>query len=332
MTAILLIILKWIGIILLFLLGLIILLMVLLLFFPFVYRLNVEKKEEFKAKISLSYLFRLINISLSYQNKAPLFVARILGIPVYKTDFAPLFEALKDAQNASEKQDTAKDESNDESLDKQDVELSKDSTVLASKDAQAESESEILTEEEIEEEIKSVMEEEEQKIPFLQKIKLFLQKIKQFISKCKKKCYNIYDSILAFKKKIEFIIKNIKYYYKLLNHPAVKPAWQFLLKQLGKVWRNVKPRKVRVYVNYGASDPAQTAKVYGYYCMIYPFFGKSIRFEPDLENEVLVADAGVRGRIQVYRFVLIGLSLALNRNCRKVVKLLMREVKKRGRK
>ena len=98
------------------------------------------------------------------------------------------------------------------------------------------------------------------------------------------------------------------------------------------MWRNAKPRKIRVNIWYGASDPAQTAKIYGYYCMIYPFYGKSIRFEPDMENEIFLFDGKLRGRFQIYRFMLSGLALALNRNCRKVVKLLMREGKKRGRK
>ena len=187
------------------------------------------------------------------------------------------------------------------------------------------------TDAELDEEIRSVMEEEEEKLSFSQKIKLFFEKIKLFISNCKKKCYNIYDSFLEYKKKIERISKEIKYYYKVINHPAVKAAWEFLLKKLKKVWRNVRPRKIRIWVRYGADDPAQTMKMYGYYCMLAPFTGKAIRFEAVTDEVVFLAEGKVRGRFQVYRFLLTAWSLFFNRNCRKVIKLLRREGKKRGR-
>lgn len=310
-------ILKWIGIVLLALLGFILFACLLFLFFPFVYRFSAEKKEQIKAKVSLSFLFRFIYVSVKYENKEPLLVARVLGIPVYKTNFDFLIDAIKESQGNSATSTDNSGQTEEE---------------VAVTDTTTEEESDLeMTDEELDEEIKAVMEEEEE-ITFKQKLQQIFEKIKLFISNCKKKCYNVYDTILLYKKKAEHFLKNIKYYYKVLNHPAVKPAWNYLLKHLKKMWRNAKPRKIRVNVLYGASDPAQTAKVYGYYCMIYPFYGKSVRFEPDMENEVFIIDGKLRGRFQVYRFMLSGLLLFLNRNCRKVVRLLMREGKKRGRK
>ena len=87
--------LKWIGIVLLFLLGFILLMIFLVLFFPFVYRISGEKKEDFKAKVSLSFLFRILYVSVKYVNQEPLLVARFFGIPVYKTNFDFLIEAIK---------------------------------------------------------------------------------------------------------------------------------------------------------------------------------------------------------------------------------------------
>lgn len=317
-------ILKWIGIVLLAFVALFVLLFMLFLFFPFVYRFSAEKKEAFKAKVSLSFLFRFLYVSIKYENNEPLLVARVIGIPVYKTNFDFLIDALKDSQNNSGETKDSTDIDGvldtDENTDEIDV-----------TDNATEERLEELSEEEIDDEIKAVMEEEET-LTFKQKVQQIFEKIKLFISNCKKKCYNVYDRILLYRKKAEYILKNIKYYYKVLNHPAVKPAWNFLLKHLKKMWRNARPRRIRVNVWYGASDPAQTAKVYGYYCMIYPFYGKSIRFEPDMENEVFLIDGKLRGRFQIYRFMLSGLALFLNKNCRKVVKLLMREGKKRGRK
>lgn len=316
-------VLKWIGIVLLFFLGLILLMSFLVFFFPFVYRISAEKKEEFKAKASLSFLFRILYVSIIYVNQEPLLVARFLGIPVYKTNFDFLIEAIKESNVSSV-------QAEDDSVKTDMVDSAEDEVQVV--DSTSEDEITELSDEELDEEIKNVMEEEEPPLTFKQKLQQFFEKIKLFISNCKKKCYNIKEQVLLYKKKTEHILKNIKYYYKVLNHPAVKPAWNFLLKHLKKMWRNARPRKVRVNIVYGASDPAQTAKIYGYYCMIYPFYGKSIRFEPNLSDEVFLIDGKLRGRFQVYRFILSGLAIFMNRNCRKVVKLLMREVKKRGRK
>ena len=94
-------ILKWIGIVLLAFVALIVLFFMLFLFFPFVYRFSAEKKEAFKAKVSLSFLFRFLYVSIKYENNEPLLVARVIGIPVYKTNFDFLIDALKDSQNNS---------------------------------------------------------------------------------------------------------------------------------------------------------------------------------------------------------------------------------------
>lgn len=320
---VLLTILKWIGIVLLCFVALALLVILLVLFFPFTYRLFVEKKEKFLARVSLSFLFRLLYVTLSYYEKEPLLIVRLIGIPVYKTNFDFLIEAIQAAQEDASKQ---KDVSTGEASAEQ-----PDSDVTISDHTDSSQEVSEETDAELEEEIRSVMEEEEEKLSFSQKIKLFFEKIKLFISNCKKKCYNIYDSFLEYKKKIERISKEIKYYYKVINHPAVKAAWEFLLKKLKKVWRNARPRKIRIWVRYGADDPAQTMKMYGYYCMLAPFTGKAIRFEAVTDEVVFLAEGKVRGRFQVYRFLLTAWSLFFNRNCRKVIKLLRREGKKRGR-
>lgn len=321
-------VLKWIGIVLLCLIGLVILLFLLFMFFPFVYRIKAEKFDEFKASVSLSFFFRFLYLVLSYHDKKPLFKAYILGIPVYKTDFQFLLDAIKEY---SASQTTKAEDMTEESTAEQSTSVVEDTIADSTEESAESDEPADKTDAEIDEEIKAIMEEEEPKRGLVEEIRIIFEKIKQFISNLKNKCYNIYDSFLQKKKQLEKILRNIKYYYKVVNHPAVKAVWELILKQIKKIWRNVRPRKIRIWTRYGASDPAQTGKVYGYYCMIYPFYGKSIQMEPDLENEVFLLKVFIRGRFQVYRFMLSGLTIVLNRNCRKIVRLLRREGKKRGR-
>lgn len=321
-------ILKWIGIGLACLLGLLLIFLLVLLFWPFRYKFHIVKRDSFIAKAVVSFFFSVFRVTLSYSDGKPLLVVRLIGIPVYKTDFEDVIKLVKEGMEPpADAEDTDKTDASGITV----SDRTDGDEPDAKSDSFATEEDLPLTDEEIEEKIQAITDETDaEKLTFKQKIAQFVDNIKQVILKLKKKCYNIYDSIQSFKKKMENIAKEIRYYYKVLNHPAIKPAWLKLLKQLKKIWRNVKPRKISVDVHYGANDPGQTASVYGYYCMIYPFFGKQIRFVPDLENEVFELDALVKGRVQLYRMLLSAWALVFDKNCRKVFRLLMREVKRRG--
>ena len=112
----------------------------------------------------------------------------------------------------------------------------------------------------------------------------------------------------------------------------MKPALEKALKGIKKLLNHIKPRHVKAVIEYGSGDPASTMKVYGYYCMIYPFYGKKIKFTPDMENKVLNLNATLSGRVQMIQMLFFGWKLFADRNFRKLVRLIMREVKRRGRK
>ena len=96
--------------------------------------------------------------------------------------------------------------------------------------------------------------------------------------------------------------------------------------------KHIRPRRLKATIVFGSGDPASTMKVYGYYCMIYPFCGKKIQFTPDMENKVFYLDAKVSGRFQVFRMMWSGWTMFADRNVRKLIRLIRREVKRRGRK
>lgn len=96
--------------------------------------------------------------------------------------------------------------------------------------------------------------------------------------------------------------------------------------------KHMMPRRLKANIEFGSGDPASTMKVYGYYCMIYPFYGKHIKFTPDMENKVLNLDAKLTGRFQIFRMMWAGWTLFADRNIRKLIRLVRREVKRRDRK
>lgn len=336
-----LLILKIIGIILLSVIGLILLLSLLLLFWPFSYRIKAHKDEEdFNAAVRILWLLGLLTATVTYDGEAKLKV-RVLGIPVYKLQIWP----------TEEKDDSQADET-DESAEVSETEQTAEADAVAETEQPADADSTTGTEEasekedtdnrgdsdedidrEIEERLADTEEEDAfDKLPLGKKIKAFIEKIKELILKLREKCYNIKDSIKQQIDKIKKKYKEIKYYHKLLQHPSIKPALSKLWSVTKKMLKHVRPRRLKAVIEYGSGDPASTMKVYGYYCMIYPFYGKKIKFTPDMENKVLNLDASLSGRVQFFRLMWLGWTLFADRNIRRLIRLVRREVKKRDRK
>lgn len=324
MLAILLGILKWVGIVLAVIVAIVFIILAIALFCPLRYHISGEKKDAIRGKVTFSFFLHVFATCISYDKEA-LITVKLFGIPVYKITQDQMIDFYKYIQSSGS---TDKKEENEEEV------------TVTDNSTEGEQAEKTLTEEEknalIEEEIKEILEEEEaegfEKQSFSQKIKGFFDKIKEFILKCKNKCYNVHDSVQKSWKKFQKILKDIEYYKRVLEHPAMKPAWELVKKHLIKIIKNIRPRKVRLKVICGAEDPSVTAKVFGYYCMIYPFYRKSIQFTPDWETPVFVCEGYIKGRMQLYRMLLSAWAVYSNRNCRKIFRLLKREGKKRGRK
>lgn len=346
-----LLILKIIGIVLLSIIGLIFLLSLLLFFWPFSYRIKAHKDDkDFNAAVRILWLLGLLTATVTYDGEAKLKI-RVLGIPVYKLQIWPTEEKETQADENVENEDmsaknqsTADGETSDENNNSEENKTDADNNDLTD-DYVSEGEffddsyedSEMLSEEDIDREIEERLAETEEedafdKLPLGKKIKAFIEKIKELILKLREKCYNIKDSIKQQIDKIKKKYREIKYYYKLLQHPSIKPALSKLWSVAKKMLKHVRPRRLKAVIEYGSGDPASTMKIYGYYCMIYPFYGKKIKFTPDMENKVLYFDTSLSGRVQFFRLMWLGWTLFADRNIRRLIRLVRREVKKRDRK
>ena len=357
--SVVLLILKIIGIVLLSLIGLCMLLMLLIFLWPFSYRVKAHKDAEvFNASARILWLLGLLTATVTYDGKAKL-VIRVIGIPVYKVQLYPtekketakteedflgdeesVSEGGSDVANAdgSEAGENVVNTTNDETAG-QTVDSKLEDNYVSENEFFDDSfeDSEMLSEEDIDREIEERLadtseEDAFDKLPLGKKIKAFIRKIKELILKCRDKCYNIKGSIDDFIKKAKKKYKEAKYYYKLIQHPCIQPAIKKLWKVGKKLMKHMMPRRLKANIEFGSGDPASTMKVYGYYCMIYPFYGKHIKFTPDMENKVLNLDAKLTGRFQIFRMMWAGWTLFADRNIRKLIRLVRREVKRRDRK
>lgn len=337
-------ILKIIGIVLLSVIGLALLLSLLMVLWPFSYRIKAYKEEdEFDVAVRILWLLGLVTATVNYNREAWIKI-RVFGIPVYKFRIWPTEEKTAETPElSSEENDNMPAGSEVHSNDETDVQSNKtdltDDYVSESEffDDSFE-ESEMISDEDLEREIEEIIndgsDEAFEKLPFLKKVKAFIEKIKEFILKCRQKCYNIKDSIQQFVEKAKRIYKDIRFYVKVIQHPSVKPAWNKIWKNIKRMLKHIRPRRIKANIEYGSGDPASTMKVYGYYCMIYPYYGKKIKFTPDMENKVLNLDAKISGHFQMLQMMLVGWSIFTDKHIRRIYRLIRRkqEGKKRGRK
>jgi len=109
--AILLTILKIIGIVLLCILGLVLLLLLMVLFVPLRYKVKASYKDDIYACVKASYLLHIVSFTLKYTDKLDMKL-RILGIPI---------RLKKKATKSSEDEET-KDKAEDENPEESDRE------------------------------------------------------------------------------------------------------------------------------------------------------------------------------------------------------------------
>ncbi len=157
---------------------------------------------------------------------------------------------------------------------------------------------------------------------FYRKIKAFFLAVKrcfgQFIAALK----NIEYTIRKICDKIKKIIKNIQYYTEVLKSETFRGAWAVSKKQLLRVLRMLRPQVCRINVSAGTGDPAGTGQLLAFYGILYPFIGNYVSVEADFENKVMEGDLFIKGRIRIFVFLLAAFQLFINKNIRRLLKML----------
>jgi len=249
---------------------------------------------------------------------------RLFGIKIIDKTFPELIELVEKFSEKFSKKDKKSDKETEETSKTDDASLEADTI------PETDTEEYTITEEEVEEFLNEPDEIDEMNA--FEKNITFLSSIKDFILNIKKKWYNFKRFV---KEKIDQwnkIKKYIKYYWKVLNHPSVKPTlklfWDLMIKMMKHVW----PRKWRLKIKYGDEDPYLTGKVHGYICMARGLFQREIDFTPVWDENIFEFDGYVKGRIQLIVFLMFAFKIFANRHLRKLVILIIKGGKIRGRK
>ncbi len=322
MGMVILAILKIIGIILLIVLGLILLLLLLVLFVPIRYRIDASKdaegEQQIHALVKVTWLFHLLNIRFLYPEEAYLRV-RIACFTLFRSD-RPSKEAAS-AEKKAESDQKVGEKTRALKVSKEDFESSmpEEDTLLATEDtAHTEANPESAEVREKEEEADS--EETTSKWELLcEKMIWCIQKLWGLLKNIRYTIQSIYD-------KIRNIIHHIRYYYKIFHSDLFHRTWEKCSKEALRLLKGIAPRKVKGYLHIGMEDPATTGQILGYYGMLYPLIGGHIDVIPDFDQVILEGSLKIRGRITLFRAVRTACAIYFNKDLRKLIRLLKREV------
>ena len=313
-----------IGIVLGSLLLLALIILNIFLFVPFRYKIGGSNKDKLYFYFLTSFFLSFFRLKIYYKEEMGYVAIRLFGIKIIDKTFPELVELVEKLSEKFSKKDKKGD--------KETVEPSKpdDESLEANTIPETDTEEYTITEEEVEKFLNEPDEIDEMNA--FEKNVTFLSSIKDFILNIKKKWYNFKRFV---KEKIDQwnkIKKYIKYYWKVLNHPSVKPTlklfWDLMIKMMKHVW----PRKWRLKIKYGDEDPYLTGKVHGYICMARGLFGREIDFTPVWDENIFEFDGYVKGRIQLIVFLMFAFKIFANRHLRKLVILIIKGGKIRGRK
>lgn len=346
-----LLILKWIGWILLAILGLVVLLVCIALFVPLRYEVEGQCKdrlESAKGKVRFSFLLHLISGDVQFEDQKLKWKLRIAWKKLQSEDTASQEIEPLDLTEAGLKKEseTGKTDAEEKIAEPVNVtELEKGVELETLTEPEKAVESETLTEPEkaaesteVTEEQKTVTTKENTELDDktakqrAEKAKSETQKSKKTNDKKDSKQKKTLDQIIQelSKKyeeisiKVKSLIRKKDLVMKFLSSEVHQAAMKKLLSELKRLLLRLKPKNMRGRVDYGFEDPYWTGKTLAWASILYPFYAESLEINPYFDEKVIDVDVAIKGKISLGMFASFGLRLIMNKN----IRLTIRHIKK----
>lgn len=336
--AILLTILKIIGIILLSILGLILFILCLLLLVPVRYKLIFNKYGDIKdmeGKLSVSWLLHLIHCSLCYHDKDLVLKFRIIGIKIKQISLIK-----KDvSQNIiSEKDKTAKSVITNSSSEKKQLDYASEKTIIEEYDdykietmvEDSDVTSKVCSEIDEHEKFTDSMASddivnENDKRNSIDKFKEFFKTlyitICNIINGISDFCNNVEHKISEIENKIENIDKELTFYERFIEDDRNKAAIANCFRQLRRIIKAIRPRKVKGNISFGMEDPATTGQILSVISVLYPYTYNKIKIDADFDNKIFEGDILIKGRITVVVLVIAAWKVYFNKDLKRLLRI-----------
>ncbi len=306
-------VLKIIGIVLLVILALILLILLLVLFAPIFYRIDANvpeteldngfDMEKVYARISFSWLLFVIRGGLEFpKNKE--FTLRVFGIKILPKKEKPEKEKPKKENKGEDKgEDKGEIEEKTEKKEENKVDEKSEAEEVPCETSDVSSEPESDTPESDVSEPKS----------FLDVLWNIIDKIDNIL----KTPLNVFEKIQY---TISRVCDKIDMIKSTLENDIFKRAFELVKKKLIRIIKMILPDKCDVSIMFGSGDPAQTAEIMAGYGALYPILYNKIRFQPDFERKVVMADAHIKGHITVFTIVYSAAVCYFNKDVKKTIR------------
>lgn len=163
---------------------------------------------------------------------------------------------------------------------------------------------------------KSTIEENGKLHTLVNKIKNVYYKIKAFIRRA-------IDTVKAALNKSQAAADTIKHKYTEIRNKVTDPEnielVRFLWTQIKAVMNIIKPAKYNINIRYGFEDNAITGWVAVRLAVLYGLMGMDVSIIPDFDNSIFEGDIYMKGRSNLYSFLIIAVRLYRNKSFRKLI-------------
>ena len=358
MLSIIFLILKILGILLLILLLLILFFAAVVLFVPVRYRLTASRYEKLKGELLVSWLLRGISLRVFYDGRA-LARGKVLWFRLFEKQLWPFEEEEAGGEfgeaaepteigrpkaEAREREEKWPEAERPES-EQPEAGETEEPDGLGKKKAEPPPlpQEEEGKEEEFEERLRATelspsedreKEEPDPSGPSAAGRRLFWrlkETVKQFTRKLTGKISGFFRDFHQSLKRIPKIWTEIK--NKLANgrqsfermreiftNEENREVFRLLVSRGRKLFRHVRPKKIKGKLQFGFSDPYRTGQVLTAVSPFYGLYAKELELIPDFEHEVLKGEISVKGRIRMGVVLWTGIRLFLNKNFRRLLK------------
>ena len=341
MLSIIFLILKILGILLLILLLLILFFAVVVLFVPVRYRLTASRYEKLKGELLISWLLRGISLRVFYDGRA-LARGKVLWFRLFEKQLWPFEE------EEAERPESEQPEAGEMDAGQPESERTEEPDGLGKKKAEQPPlpQEEEGKEEEFEERLRATElspsedREKEEPDPALSGpsnpgIRLLLGRLKETVKRFTRKLigkisgfFRDFHQSLKRIPKIWTEIKNklangrqsFERMREILTNEENREVFRLLVSRGRKLFRHVRPKKIKGKLQFGFSDPYRTGQVLTAVSPFYGLYAKELELIPDFEHEVLKGEISVKGRIRMGVVLWTGIRLFLNKNFRRLLK------------
>ena len=323
-AAILLTILKIIGIILAVIVGLAILLVLAILFVPIRYSIRADgRAPDFRGKAVVSWLLHIVSVSFAVDNGTALYI-RIFGIPIKKTvskserkedDGRDLTAKILDKIFPEKKEADPKAQQKAAPVAQPQETL----TIIAEADKAPDDNKEEPEKDSVRilEEIVRETREAESAESFVKEKKSIKQKIKDFFAGIKEKIKSIVSKLSELYKKGEEKYEEVTGFFE--DRENIE-AINLIKKKLLLLLKHYKPRKIKGRLVLGLSDPSLTGKIIGAYYMFFEPRRSFLDLKGEFKSEVIEGDIFIKGRVRLNHLAAAAIVLYRNKKIKSWIK------------